>query len=135
MAAIKKVRIPLTPSIDKLIWVNDPKVLFQQSAYRVSQEHRTSTFIDPFWQTLWKSMLHERSKMLVWRIGTDILPTKSRLASRLGPLETSCPLCQEEDETSLEISSNVQSLKLFGFGCQWGIKVDLIEVHNLADIC
>lgn len=116
MAAIKKVRIPLTPSIDKLIWVNDPKVLFQQSAYRVSQEHRTSTFIDPFWQTLWKSMLHERSKMLVWRIGTDILPTKSRLASRLGPLETSCPLCQEEDETGLEISSNVQSLKLFGLG-------------------
>ena len=36
--------------------------------------------IDPFWNGIWKAKLHERHKMMIWRIAAGYLPTKDKLS-------------------------------------------------------
>ena len=41
--------------------------------------------------------------MLIWRIGSDVIPTKSNLALRLGLSDTCCPFCHKEAETLVHL--------------------------------
>ena len=115
--AIKKISIPIIPKPDRLIRIKDNKGQFStRSAYRVSQEHREVADNAVMWQKLWKMKIHERVKMLVWRIGMNILPTKENLAQRLGLEDKECSLCHEEIEscTHLFFQCNVARAIWFG---------------------
>ena len=117
LGAIKKICIPIIPKPDKLIWIKDSKGQFSiRSAYKVSQKHREVVDNAVMWQKLWKMKIHERVKMLVWRIGVNILPTKENLAQRLGLEDQECSLCHEEIEycTHLFFQCNVACAILFG---------------------
>uniref|UniRef100_A0A803NSB0 Reverse transcriptase domain-containing protein n=1 Tax=Cannabis sativa TaxID=3483 RepID=A0A803NSB0_CANSA len=52
-----------------------------------------------FWKTLWSLKLPPKIKNLMWRAGSNCLPTLSQLASKHVPVNTRCPLCEEMDET------------------------------------
>lgn len=43
--------------------------------------------------------LLERLKMLLWRIGADVIPTKVNLQRRIQQFDTSCSLCNSDEET------------------------------------
>jgi hypothetical protein len=125
--AIKKIPIPIIPKPDKLIWIKDSKgQFFIRFAYKVSQKHREVVDNAVMWQKLWKIKIHERVKMLVWRIGVNILPTKENLAQRLGLEDKECSLCHEEIEscTHLFFQCNVACAILFG--SMWGIRLDKV---------
>ena len=82
--AIKKIHISLRSRADKLIWVSDSKGAFSvKSVYKANQDPpcRSSTVQ---WQKIWKIKAHDRIKMLLWRIGSNALPSKNNLALRLG---------------------------------------------------
>ena len=53
--------------------------------------------IDPFWNGIWKAKLHERHKMMIWRIVAGYLPTKDKL-SRFVDIKNSS--CIEESEVT-----------------------------------
>jgi hypothetical protein len=100
VAAIQKIRIPFFSRPDKLMWIKEPKgQFFVKSAYNTCQETSTSHSQDPLWKKLWKLKVHDRVKMLLWRIASNVLPTKDNLAKRLGSIDTDCPLCNEAKET------------------------------------
>ena len=64
--------------------------------------HKAQTNVDIQWKKLWKMKLHDRLKMMVWS-GTDTFPTRVKIASRMGPIDTSCPLCCEEEESIIHL--------------------------------
>ena len=63
---------------------------------------------------MWKSGLHERLKMHLWRIATNVLPTKG-VISQFAKVEVGCPLCNLSDESSLHLFALCPIASLFGF--------------------
>ncbi|KAK9986858.1 hypothetical protein SO802_031809 [Lithocarpus litseifolius] len=76
--AILAIPIPYNPKQDKLIWLPDSKGMFSvKSIHELA--FRSSISNNPqnnHWKRLWNARLPERLKMLLWRIGVDVLPTK-----------------------------------------------------------
>uniref|UniRef100_A0A2N9GY92 RNase H type-1 domain-containing protein n=1 Tax=Fagus sylvatica TaxID=28930 RepID=A0A2N9GY92_FAGSY len=67
------------------------------------------------WQRIWKLKAHERTKMLIWRIGANVLPTKERIAQRMSISDTSYSLCNAEARIrsdSISVQSNEDIVKL-----------------------
>ena len=82
--AIKKIHISLRSKADKLIWVSDSKGAFSvKSVYKANQDPPCGSSTVQ-WQKIWKIKAHDRIKMLLWRIGSNALPSKNNLALRLG---------------------------------------------------
>ncbi|KAF7822494.1 ribonuclease H [Senna tora] len=52
------------------------------------------------WKVLWKSKFQQRNKFILWRLGHDRLPTRSRLAS-WSPTNPSCLWCSRSRETNM----------------------------------
>ena len=121
-----------SPKDDKLIWIKDPKKQFStKSAYRLSQEHRVVNSTNIQWLKLWKMKLQERVKILIWRIGNDILPTKGNLATRLGQNDTSYPLCYEEIENNPRLFFYCTVAKAVWFGCNWGLELRCLTLWTV----
>ena len=81
--AILFIHLPTRARPDKLIWTLDPKGKFLvRSAYRVTTD-QTPNGTEIHWSKLWNLRAPERVKMLLWRIGSNSLPTKDNLSRRI----------------------------------------------------
>jgi ribonuclease HI len=78
--------------------------------------------------------IHERVKMLVWRIGMNILPTKENLAQRLGLEDKECSLCHEEIESCTHLFFQCNVARAIWFGSMWGVRPDKVQILCNADI-
>lgn len=71
---------PIFEEHDTFVWAPSTSGSFSvRNYYRVNNEGRfsTSSHIDrKFWKHLWHSSLHERHKILIWKLLVNILPTK-----------------------------------------------------------
>ena len=133
--AIIKIIITSSTRHDKLIWIKDLKGRFStKSAYRVSQEHKVLVNNDVQWQSLWKLKLHDRTKMLLWRIGVGILPTKENLAHRIVLEDINCSLCQEDTKSRVHLFAQCPAARAIWFGCKWGLRTGNLQVSNNSDI-
>uniref|UniRef100_A0A2N9ED89 Reverse transcriptase zinc-binding domain-containing protein n=1 Tax=Fagus sylvatica TaxID=28930 RepID=A0A2N9ED89_FAGSY len=102
--AINKITIPLRPRNDKIVWLLEKNGLFSvKSAYNLCQNLPNTNQNAVEWSKIWKLKAHERSKMFLWRIAANVLPTKDLLAERVGNMDTLCNLCNEEVETCLHL--------------------------------
>ncbi|KAL0001790.1 hypothetical protein SO802_015571 [Lithocarpus litseifolius] len=81
LKAILSILISLRPKPDKLIWVHNPKGNFTvKSAFQtLIDQHLLPINSDVDWKKIWKIKAPERVKMLIWRIGANILPTNENL--------------------------------------------------------
>uniref|UniRef100_A0A2N9HS21 Reverse transcriptase zinc-binding domain-containing protein n=1 Tax=Fagus sylvatica TaxID=28930 RepID=A0A2N9HS21_FAGSY len=57
-----------------------------------------NTQSDHLWHALWKLKLHERTKIFLWRLGSNALPSNLRVVQRIGSGDPLCPLCGLEEE-------------------------------------
>ncbi len=90
ISAIKQISIPAIPKKDKLVWILDSKGNFLvKSAIKTNQSQPIGD-VEVNWKSLWKLKLHERYKVLVWRIDNGILPIKAVVASKLGQGDVCC---------------------------------------------
>ena len=64
---------------------------------------QSSTSLGPmheeYWKMLWKSKMHERLKLLLWRIVCKSLSVREILSKRFPIPNISCPIYGEEVET------------------------------------
>jgi hypothetical protein len=133
--AILKIPIPQIPRPDKLAWIVDPKGLFSvKSAVRTQQSPNIPTSSDSMWSNFWKLKLHERVKVLIWRIGLDIIPTNLNVARKIGHGVTSCPLYNLEDESVVHLFFNCEVAKAIWFGQCWGVFSDQLPISSCTDI-
>ncbi|KAM6557738.1 hypothetical protein CsatB_004757 [Cannabis sativa] len=82
--------------------------VLQQSLKGTGSESEASDF----WKALWSLKLPPKIKNLMWRAGSNCLPTLSQLASKRVPVNTRCPLCEEMDETISHILLTCRVVKL-----------------------
>ena len=132
--AIKRIPIPLRPRPDRLVWIADPKGNFSvQSVYKTCH---TPTVVNSGiqWCKLWKLPLHERLKMLLWRIGSNILLTNKNFALRVGFGDTLCPLCYVEEESILHLFFHCPVARAVCFDQRMVIYSDCFPIHSCADI-
>ncbi|KAM6588656.1 hypothetical protein CsatA_011261 [Cannabis sativa] len=81
------------------------------------------------WIDLWKSNLHPRLKLLLWKIWSDILPTKVRL----GLDDKSCVFCGSEEESALHLFCSCSVTRALWFHCKWGFRTDSFNWLSIAD--
>ncbi|EXB55280.1 hypothetical protein L484_017186 [Morus notabilis] len=86
---------------------------------------------DAVWSSLWKTALHERLKILLWRMGHDILPTRQRLARLNLASDTSCPLCWVGVESVMHLFRDcVVVARSLWFGWSWPIRWESDDVSD-----
>ena len=132
--AIQKIHIPLRGRADKLIWVLDSKGAFSvKSAYKANQDPPCGSSILQ-WKEIWKIKAHDRIKMLLWRIRSNVLPIKNNLAIRIGTFDPNCVFCGKEPETASHIFFHCQVARAIWFDCSWGIRTDKMNIASNEDI-
>ena len=99
--AILSIHLPPTPRSDKLIWLQNLNGNFNvKSAYHLAtQSSFPPTQFDVSWKKLRKLNMPKRIKMLIWRIGSNALPTKDTLLHRMSINDPSCVLCGHEEKS------------------------------------
>ncbi|KAF7836148.1 ribonuclease H [Senna tora] len=94
--------IPPDPNLgpDHVRWEDGKDGVFSISSeyYKIMGIHKKESSL--FWTTLWKCKIQERSKLTLWRLMHDQLPSRSRLGSwsSINPL---CLWCQCSRETNM----------------------------------
>ena len=100
---IMQVPLPSFPSADCWSWTltNSGKFTII-STYWLGRISSPPLMMDLSQGQVWKSRLHEKLKMHLWRIATNVLPTKG-VISQFAKVEVGCPLCNLSDESPLHI--------------------------------
>uniref|UniRef100_A0A803PF19 Reverse transcriptase domain-containing protein n=1 Tax=Cannabis sativa TaxID=3483 RepID=A0A803PF19_CANSA len=110
-------RIPLIPNqpLDFLYWCKEAAGNYTvKSAYQLIQSLKgvcNGNDASVFWKSLWSLKLPPKIKNLMWRAGSNCLPTLSQLASKFFPVNTKCPLCDEVEETISHILLTCRIIK------------------------
>jgi hypothetical protein len=72
--------------------------------------------------------------MLLWRIASNLLPTRD-LTSRFDPqAELACPFCGMEKETALHIFTKCHIARAVWYGSQWNIRIDCLHFDSTAQL-
>lgn len=96
--------IPIqTGEQDTFVWVPSKLGSFAvKSSYRANNAARFILWSDmerKLWKLLWSFSLHERHKILLWKVLVDILPTKDRIQQFIPLPDGHCYLCGSGTET------------------------------------
>uniref|UniRef100_A0A803QEM4 Reverse transcriptase zinc-binding domain-containing protein n=1 Tax=Cannabis sativa TaxID=3483 RepID=A0A803QEM4_CANSA len=85
------------------------------------------------WKTLWNSPIHGRLKLLWWQLMRDALPTRGKIGMAIPLQARECPICGEEDETSIHLFWECYFAKAIWFGSLWGMRTDQLHCPNWTD--
>ena len=119
------IPVCVEPQNDKWFWAISLNGEFSvNSAYCALNGEASSLGRNTVKWKIWKSKLHERLKMLLWRIASEILPTREQLGRFYMDLEESCPLCGIEKETMLHLFTKCSLSRALWFGSTWGARLD-----------
>ena len=109
VAAINSIPLSYGECVDKVFWSHSPDGKYSvRSAYRLLMEEELSGAPSPFdltptkriWKGIWSLCVPNRVKTLLWRAGTDSLPSKTNLLKRRVLTDDICPGCKLKSETS-----------------------------------
>ncbi|XP_075652141.1 uncharacterized protein LOC142622533 [Castanea sativa] len=134
--AILTIPIPTRPSLDKLIWIPYPKGNFLvKSAYHSARSHLPSLSpCEISWNKIWNLNLPKRLRILLWRIGVNVLPTKQNLLNRLQVSDAFCLFCKDNIESSSHLFFNCPASRSFWFSVYWGLKTENLAISQPEDI-
>ena len=134
ITAIKRIVLPSAPRPNKLIWILNPKGNFTvKSAIRANQVN-VDEASNEYWKKIWKLKIHDRYKLLVWRIATGILPTKLNIAHKMGITDTCCPLCHMNEESIEHLFFQCSISRAIWFGTSWAIHSSRLSLASCQDI-
>ena len=134
ITTIAKVSLPANGAPDHLVWTLEERGNFTvKSAASMLLPSDTQVSIDPMWANLWKTKIHERLKKILWRLGSNALPTKANLASRFNMESLLCPLCHLEDESYSYLFLNCSKVKPIWFGLNWSLYSERLPLVSGAD--
>jgi hypothetical protein len=84
----------------------------------------------PLMGKIWKLCIHDRLKMFLWRLASNLLPTKESLPRFANNVDISCSLYGGCVEFVTHLFWDCSFARALWFGCMWGIRSDFIPVHS-----
>lgn len=89
-----------------------------------------------YWKALWRMKVHERLKVLLWRIIWDTLPTRCRLAERIGSRrenDLDCVLCGAEMESTYHLFLVCPVSRIIWRESPWPMDITVFSEAPLID--
>lgn len=82
---------------EKVWWTEgkDAKFLVDSAYASINREGQVD---DDVWGLIWRSNLHERLKLFLWRMASDVQPLNFIMSNRIGGGDGFCGLCGQETE-------------------------------------
>lgn len=112
---------------DEYVWAPSLSGTFSvRSSYRINNIARFGLFYMERkwkWKAVWQSELHERHKLLMWRVLGDILPTRARIRQFVPLLDISCLLCGGDTETTNHLLFVCPVTHLCWLNSPWNIRI------------
>jgi len=65
----------------------------------MAEQALTSSADQKVWKSIWRIQAPNKIHHFIWRVVKDSLPTKENLYKRHIPLDVTCSLCDEQQET------------------------------------
>ena len=129
--AIKKILVKVSQREDNWLWLKSYNgILLVKSAYKEILALSDSIEIAPVKSKIWKSKIHDRLKMVLWRVASDILPTKEKLIRFFPSMDPNCPLCDASSKSSLHLFVFCHAARSLWAGNVWGCKLDAMHFSN-----
>uniref|UniRef100_A0A2N9HPK1 Reverse transcriptase domain-containing protein n=1 Tax=Fagus sylvatica TaxID=28930 RepID=A0A2N9HPK1_FAGSY len=131
--------IPLDqfPQDDKLIWFPSRSGTFSTKiAFWIDQQPRfdnTGPLSKAEWKSLWKLKIHDRLKLLLWKLAWNSLPTRDNLGVRFHLDSLLCPLCDSGIETLKHLFIECPISRIAWSLSPWSIRFDSSLFHSFVD--
>ena len=101
-----------------------------KSAYKELCLHASQSGSAPLMEKIWKLSIHGRLKMHLWRIASNLLPSKAGISTFTPTLDTICYLCENSPETITHLLWECSLARALWFGSKWCIRTELILVAS-----
>ena len=85
-------------SLNAYAYVSYSGILSVKSAYQIAKESTPPTYVDPIRGCIWRSNLHDKYKMCIWRMIEGCLPPKDNLSKFINDYDDVFPLCDSVSE-------------------------------------
>jgi len=82
------------------------------------------------WQKVWKLRIHERLKMMLWRVNSNLLPTMDNLEQRMGIADTVCVCCNGEKESVVHLFFQCTMARAIWFGLNCYYRSELLNINS-----
>uniref|UniRef100_A0A803PC68 Reverse transcriptase domain-containing protein n=1 Tax=Cannabis sativa TaxID=3483 RepID=A0A803PC68_CANSA len=120
---ILNITLPNSPTRDSLLWLPEENGKYSiKSAYRTIKTLHDTQSQNTKWRRIWGTTMHNRLKMVWWRILADCLLTRGKLMFIFNLNDTSCPLCSLQVEYSFHIIWECEVARALWFGSIWNIR-------------
>ncbi|XP_075650115.1 uncharacterized protein LOC142620668 [Castanea sativa] len=131
---ILKIPIPIYQTEDSWSWIVTNSGSFSaKSTYWLCRAAATPSNIDAIRGQIWKTKLHERHKMHLWRIAANVLPSKEVISNFNGNIDRCCPLCCSTDESTLHLFTVCTIAKAIWFQSKWGLRMEAFEFGSPSE--
>ncbi|KAM6596018.1 hypothetical protein CsatA_006542 [Cannabis sativa] len=128
---ILNISLPSSPTHDSWLWLPETSGKFSvKSAYRVLKNHDPSSETERKWKIIWGTSIHNRLKMMWWKILSNFLPTKDKLSSFTALPDTKCPLCDAENENTFHLFWECNFARITWLGSRWELRPDTFHLQS-----
>lgn len=97
-AEVVKIQLSVSSCCDNLVWIFEKSERFTvKSIYREIVKNRIPLIAlveFSWWKKLWKMKVHDKLKTAMWKLLWDVIPTKSKVAERLGGRDMEDVICE-----------------------------------------
>ncbi|OVA19776.1 Reverse transcriptase zinc-binding domain [Macleaya cordata] len=131
--AILSIQLPMDAIAGRLLWLKTPTSQFSsKSAHTMLTQNAPSSSSSPkinpafHWKALWQLQgISPRVQIFLWRVITNSIPLKSRLAQFVSSIDNCCPLCHFSPETTDHLFLKREVVQLVWFGFPISLHVDM----------
>lgn len=109
-----------------------------KTAYHLATHEQDSSppqnFLISNLKKLQRLKIHDRHKMLLWKLIQDMLPTRARLSNIIPNIQLErCLLCNEEEEMSIHLFVQCSIVHIIWQQSSWPLYLALLPTNSMTD--
>uniref|UniRef100_A0A2N9IDR3 Reverse transcriptase domain-containing protein n=1 Tax=Fagus sylvatica TaxID=28930 RepID=A0A2N9IDR3_FAGSY len=135
--AIQEIHLSQIPQQNKMCWAPSSSGKFTaKSAYWLDQKPRfenNGPLTSVEWKSLWKLKIHDRLKLMLWKMAWGMLPTMAALNVRFRVNSTQCQLCNSGVETLEHLFIECPFARIAWYLSPWPIRFNVISPLSISE--